>query len=150
MYLVTMVFWFICSSGIHINRTCKMFKHLSTNYHDCMHVVLTHTLTSNKITFVSFFHSRPLKSSTNPHFQNEAKCPTFLVKMSLFAWEWKIIYISKAQHLTSFWYSSQGKLRNGLFTSTESIPFSVGANSWLYFIEATDQVITYLGSQLTV
>ena len=27
-------------------------------------------------------HNRPLPSSKNPHFQNEAKCTTFLVKMS--------------------------------------------------------------------
>ena len=40
-------------------------------------------------------HNTPLPSSTNPRFQNEAKCTTFLVKMSLFAWEWKIISISK-------------------------------------------------------
>ena len=26
--------------------------------------------------------NRPLPSSKNPHFQNEAKCTTFLVKMS--------------------------------------------------------------------
>ena len=28
----------------------------------------------------------------------------FLGKLVLFAWEWKIISISKAEHLTSFWY----------------------------------------------
>ena len=27
------------------------------------------------------FFNRPLPSSKNPHFQNEAKCTTFLVKM---------------------------------------------------------------------
>ena len=27
-------------------------------------------------------HNRPLSSSKNPHFQNEARCTTFLVKMS--------------------------------------------------------------------
>ena len=34
---------------------------------------------------------RPLPSSKNPHFENEAKCTTFHVK-------WK------GEHLTSFWY----------------------------------------------
>ena len=29
--------------------------------------------------------NRPLSSSKNPHFQNEAKCTTFLVTMSNFA-----------------------------------------------------------------
>ena len=28
--------------------------------------------------------NRPLSSSKNPHFQNEARCTTFLMKMSLF------------------------------------------------------------------
>ena len=40
--------------------------------------------------------ARPLPSSKNPHFQNEARCTTFLVKMSF-------ISISKAEHLPSFW-----------------------------------------------
>ena len=40
--------------------------------------------------------NRPLPSSKNPHFQNEAKCTTFLVKMSL------------------IWYRGLGELANGL------------------------------------
>ena len=32
---------------------------------------------------VTFHFNRPLPSSKNPHFQNEARCATFLVKMSL-------------------------------------------------------------------
>ena len=32
----------------------------------------------------------------------------FLWKWVLFAWEWKIISISKAEHLTSFWYRGPG------------------------------------------
>ena len=32
-----------------------------------------------------------------------------------FAWEWKIISMSQAKHLTSFWYRGPGKLGNGLF-----------------------------------
>ena len=39
----------------------------------------------------------------------------FLWKWVLFAWEWKIIYLSKAEHLTSFWYRGPGELGNGLF-----------------------------------
>ena len=30
---------------------------------------------------------RPFSSSKDTHFQNEAKCQTFLVKISLYAWE---------------------------------------------------------------
>ena len=43
-------------------------------------------------------HYRPLPSSKNPDFQNEAKCTTFLVKMSFICMR----SISKAEHLTSF------------------------------------------------
>ena len=32
----------------------------------------------------------------------------------------KIISISKAEHLTSFWYRGSGELRNGLFNETYS------------------------------
>ena len=38
----------------------------------------------------------------------------FLRKWVLFAWEWKIISISKAEHLTSFWNRDPGELGNGL------------------------------------
>ena len=34
----------------------------------------------------------------------------FLWEWVLVAWEWKIISISKAEHLTSFWYSGWGEL----------------------------------------
>ena len=43
---------------------------------------------------------------------------TFTFKMRpnwvLLAWEWKIIFIQKAEHLTTFWYRGQRKHRNGL------------------------------------
>ena len=39
----------------------------------------------------------------------------FLWKWVLFAWEWKIISISKAEHLPSFWNRGPGELGNGLF-----------------------------------
>ena len=41
----------------------------------------------------------------------------FLWKWVLFAWEWKIIFISKAEHLTSFWYRGPGELGNGLLAT---------------------------------
>ena len=54
-------------------------------------------------------------SSKNPHFENEARCTTFSVwKWVLFAWEWKMISISKAEHLPSFWNRGPGELGNGL------------------------------------
>ena len=58
---------------------------------------------------------RPLTSSKNPHFQNEAKWPTFHVKMSFTCMRMKITSISKAEHLTSFWCRGPEGLGNGLF-----------------------------------
>ena len=60
--------------------------------------------------------NRPLPSSKNPHFQNEARCTAFLVKRVLFAWEWKMISVSKAEHVTSFWNRGPEELGNGLLT----------------------------------
>ena len=39
----------------------------------------------------------------------------FLWKWLLFALEWKMISVSKAEHLPSFWNRGQGELENGLF-----------------------------------
>ena len=67
---------------------------------------------------VLFQHSkrfdRPLPSSKNPHFQNEAKCTSFLVKMSFICTRMKNHLHIKAEHLTSFSYRGSGKLGNGL------------------------------------
>ena len=38
----------------------------------------------------------------------------FLWKWVLLAWEWKMISISKAEHLSSFWNRGPGELGNGL------------------------------------
>ena len=59
-------------------------------------------------------NNRPLLSSKNPHFQNEATCTTVLVKMSFICMRMKIISIWKAEHLTSFPYRGPGELGNGL------------------------------------
>ena len=56
--------------------------------------------------FLSF--NRPLPSSKNPHYQNEAKSTIFLVKMSFICMRMKNHFISKAEHLTSFWYRGPG------------------------------------------
>ena len=41
----------------------------------------------------------------------------FLRKWVLLTWEWKIISISKAEHLTSLWYKGPGELGNVLFNT---------------------------------
>ena len=61
--------------------------------------------------------NRPLPNSEDPHFQNEARCTTFLVKMSFICMRVKMISISKAEHLPSFWNRGPGQLGNGLLVS---------------------------------
>ena len=51
--------------------------------------------------------NRSLPSSKNPHFQNEARCTIFLVKMS---------FICIADHLPSFWNRGPGELGNSLLS----------------------------------
>ena len=57
----------------------------------------------------------PLPSSKNPHLKMRPSAQPFLWKWILFAWEWTFISISKAEHLTSFWYRGPEELRDGLF-----------------------------------
>ena len=54
-------------------------------------------------------------------FKMRPSAQPFLWKWVLFAWEWKIISISKAEHLTSFWYRGPGELGNGLFHVKEIV-----------------------------
>ena len=57
----------------------------------------------------------------------------FLWKWVLFAWEWKIISISKVEHLNSFWYRGPGELENGLFRVTTIIfKYPDHVNSYIY------------------
>ena len=58
--------------------------------------------------------NRPLTSSKNLHFQNEAKSTAFLVKMRFICIRMKIISTSKAEHLTSFLYRDPEELGNGV------------------------------------
>ena len=52
-------------------------------------------------------HFRVPKTLT---FKMRPSAQPFLWKWVLFAWEWKIISTSKAEHLTSFWYVSSLQL----------------------------------------
>ena len=49
-----------------------------------------------------------------PAFKMRPCAQPFLWKWVLFAWEWKIISISKADHLPSFWNRGPGELGKGL------------------------------------
>ena len=57
-----------------------------------------------------FKTNRSLPSSKNPHFQNDGTAQPFFWKWVLLACEWKIISISKDEHL--FWYRDPGELGN--------------------------------------
>ena len=58
--------------------------------------------------------NEPLPSSKTLTFKMRPSAQPFLWKWVLFAWDWKIISISKAEHLTSFLYRGPGELGNGL------------------------------------
>ena len=49
-----------------------------------------------------------------PNFKMRPIAQPFLWKRVLFAWLWKIVSMSKAEHFTSFWYTGSGDLGNGL------------------------------------
>ena len=59
-------------------------------------------------------HLRVPKTLT---FKMKLGAQPFLWKWVLFAWEWKMISISKAEHLPSFWNRGPGELGNGQFNS---------------------------------
>ena len=58
--------------------------------------------------------NRPLPSSKNPHFQNEARCTTFLVKMSFICMRIKEGFHIKGWAPTLVWNRGPGELWNGL------------------------------------
>ena len=86
--------------------------------------------------------NKPLSSSKNPHFQNEAKRTTFLVTMSFICMRMKIISLSKAEHLTSFWYRGLEGLGNGLLQVHSNKPMSgagsPGCSEFVYFCGLRD------------
>ena len=59
--------------------------------------------------------NRPLPSSKNPHFQNEARCTTFLVKMSFICTRMKNDFLVKGWAPTLVLKQRPGELGNGLF-----------------------------------
>ena len=59
--------------------------------------------------------SQPRQNQTTLTFKMRPSAQPFWWKWVLFAWKWNIISVSKAEHLTSFWYRGPGELGNGLF-----------------------------------
>ena len=72
-------------------------------------------------------HFRVPKTLT---FKMRLGAQPFLWKWVLFAWEWKMISISKAEHLPSFWNRGPGQLGNGLLVSPSvlSLIEAIGLN----------------------
>ena len=69
---------------------------------------------------LSIGHFRVLKILT---FKMRPSAQPFIWKWVLFAWEWKITSISKAEHLTSFWYRGPGGTRKWPITLQLRLPF---------------------------
>ena len=59
--------------------------------------------------------NRPFPSSRSRYLQHEAKCKTFLVKMSFIWMRIKIVFIPMASHLASSWNRGLRQLGNVLF-----------------------------------
>ena len=74
-------------------------------------------------------HFRVPKTLT---FKMRLGAQPFLWKWVLFAWERKMISISKAEHLPSFWNRGPGELANGLF-GVKRVPSSP---RWHFFNES--------------
>ena len=58
--------------------------------------------------------NRSFPSSKSRYLQNEAKCKSFLVKMSFIWMRIKIVFIPMASHLASSWNRGLRQLGNGL------------------------------------
>ena len=56
--------------------------------------------------------NRPFPSSKNSHFQHEAKCKTFVVKISFICMRIKTIFITMAPHF-GLWQLGNGLLNDG-------------------------------------
>ena len=63
------------------------------------------------VTLAWIGHFRVPKTLT---FKMRLGAQPFLWKWVLFAWEWKMISVSKAEHLPSFWNRGPGELGNGV------------------------------------
>ena len=88
-----------------------------------------------KLTLRVCYVNRPLPSSTNPHFQNDARYTNFLVKMSFICMRMKNNFHIKGWHLPSFWNRGPGELGNGLFTFAQESQCHVTSDRWDFIWE---------------
>ena len=112
---------------------CELRKYKFKWWCDCCSC--NSNLTNFKLTWKKIFHSfhelrqlenRPLPSSKTLAFKMRLGAQPFLWKWVLFAWEWKIISISKAEHLPSFRNRGPGATRKW---SIDPLTMCVGLHS---------------------
>ena len=88
--------------------------------------------------------NRPLLSSKNPHFQNEAKCTMLIVKMSFICMRIKNDFLKGWAPIPLFWSRCSGELGNGLLPLYYSHFKITEFSQYQYF---NDQVVGLLKSK---
>ena len=88
--------------------------------------------------------NRPLLSSKNPHFQNEAKCTMLIVKMSFICMRIKNDFLKGWAPIPLFWSRCSGELGNGLLPLYYSHFKITEFSQYQYF---NDQVVGLLKSR---
>ena len=93
--------------------------------------------------------NRPLPSSKNPHFQNEAKCTTFLVKMSFICMRMKNDFHIKGWAPTLVLKQRPGGTRKW----TIAAKFGLKVDLWIIsceFLKFFDRVLSFIVNSLGV
>ena len=86
---------------------------------------------------------RPLPSSKNPHFQNEAKCTTFLVKMSFICMRMKNHFDMTGWALNLVFIQRPGELENGLLVAKERRSIGICLRVGLEVLKKSQPEIPY-------
>ena len=61
-----------------------------------------------KMVSIHLWVTKSFTNSESPHFQNEARCKTFMLKWVLLQFSWQIISLSQPLHLPLFWIQGLG------------------------------------------
>ena len=98
-----------------VNFTANVNLYHRANFSLCLwftvHYLYKNVSCFKPVLFIRIGHFRVPKTLT---FKMRLGAQPFLWKWVLFAWEWKMISISKAEHQPSFWNRGPGELGNGL------------------------------------
>ena len=93
--------------------------------------------------------NRPLPSSKNPHFQNEAKCATFLVKMNLICMRMKSDFHIKGWAPTLVLKQRPGGTRKWTFTAKFGLKVDLRIIS-CKFLKFIARVLSFIVNSLGV